>query len=127
MNFILILSVACGGALGSVMRFCFAEWIHRFFERGFPIGTLWVNVTGSFLIGFLSVVLLSKIPSADVWRSFILIGVLGGYTTFSTFSLDSIQLLIQGHFGSALVNIFLSVFLCLTMTFFGMVLANRWF
>lgn len=113
------LAVACGGALGALARY----WLHGAAERlnstAFPVGTLLVNLIGSFLIGVAFVVLLEKLALADVWRPLVMIGFLGAMTTFSTFSLDALLLLQQGHYNSALLYVLGSVILCLTAVFAG--------
>lgn len=114
--------VALGGALGAAARYCTAEFIHAFFERGFPLGTLVVNVVGSFFMGFLVIILLQKFSHDLELRSFFLIGVLGAYTTFSTFALDSFNLFADGKFGFALLNIILSVILCIIAAGLGVYL-----
>jgi CrcB protein len=120
------LLVAAGGALGSVLRF----WLSTIFERrlgeGFPWGTLFVNVTGSFLIGLLFALTTRAgepilAPSA---RAFALVGVLGGFTTFSAFSLQTLNLMRGGQAGLALANIALSLALCLLAVWLGHLLAR---
>lgn len=117
--------IATGGAIGAVARFWMAEFIHLFFERGFPVGTLSVNLIGSFLMGFLSILLFYKFSMAEEWRSFLLIGILGAFTTFSTFSLDTLNLFIQGKVWFGVINILLSFLLCITATGIGVWLAYR--
>jgi len=112
--------VALGGALGAVFRFWVAECVHVFFERGFPYGTLFVNVLGSFLMGFLSFYLFHRFSFSAVTRSFLLIGLLGAFTTFSTFSLDTVNLFISGRLGLGLLYVGLSVLLCVFFAGLGM-------
>jgi CrcB protein len=117
--------VALGGAIGATARYWTAEFIHTFFERGFPLGTLIVNVVGSFLMGFLVIVLLQKFSHDLELRGFFLIGMLGAYTTFSTFALDSFNLFTGGKLGFALLNIMLSVILCIIAAGLGVYLGLR--
>jgi len=129
MNYLLFfkytLFVALGGALGAVARFWVAEFTHLFFERGFPIGTLIVNVVGSFLMGLFAIYLFHKLSFNEELRSFMLIGILGAFTTFSTFSLDTIELVINGNIGFAVMNVTLSVILCILAAGFGVWLGYR--
>jgi CrcB protein len=119
------LMVALGGALGSVLRF----WLSALFERrlgeAFPWGTIFVNVTGSFLIGLLfSLAGRDGAPLlSSSARAFLLVGVLGGYTTFSAFSLQTLNLLRGGQAGLALANISFSLALCLLAVWLGHLLA----
>ena len=118
------LFVALGGAVGAVLRFWSAEFIHLFFERGFPYGTLFVNVVGSFLMGFLAIYLFHKMNFVEELRGLVLIGVLGAFTTFSTFSLDTVNLITTGKVGLAVLNILLSVILCILFAGAGVFLAE---
>lgn len=90
------LVIALGGALGAVSRYGLSGWIQGFSPSTFPIGTLAVNVIGSFLLGFCLYVLESTAPTTEV-RSFVTIGFLGAFTTFSTFSYEAVVLLQGGE------------------------------
>ena len=103
-----ILLIALGGSLGAVARYGLATWIYGQTGTSFPWGTLIINVTGSFAIGFLVELFETTLAPAE-WRSFLTIGFLGAYTTFSTFSLESFNLLRDGELRLAAANILLSV------------------
>lgn len=118
------MSVAIGGAVGSVLRYLIQIQSTQWFGATFPYGTLLVNVVGSLLIGFLSFTLLERVSVSEEVRIAILVGVLGGFTTFSTFSLETLNLIQQGSFISAVGNIFLSVGLCLLACIIGLSLAR---
>ena len=122
-----LIAVMCGGALGSLLRFISVEKAHQLFGVRFPYGTVFVNVAGSLLIGFLAIFLVEKMGVSAIWRAAILIGFLGGFTTFSSFSLDTLGLLEQSSYLLALTNVLLSVLLCLSATFVGMHLARIMF
>ena len=119
-----LVAIAAGGSLGAVMRYALSNAVYSWLGRGFPYGTLSVNVIGSFLIGIAFVLLTEKLTLGSEVRAFILIGFLGAFTTFSTFSLETLNLLQQGFLVKALANILLSVLLCLVATWGGMVLAK---
>jgi len=119
-----LFAIAAGGALGSVMRFSVSNAVYVWLGRGFPYGTLSVNLIGSFLIGIAFILLTERLTLGSELRAFILIGFLGAFTTFSTFSLETLALLQQGLLIKALLNILLSVALCLIATWGGMVLAR---
>lgn len=113
-----LLLVGSGGALGSVARYLVSGWVQRAFGpvQGFPLGTLVVNVTGSLLIGLLAgLVLFRHLPGAGA-RLFLVVGLLGGYTTFSAFSLETVVLLRAGQVSAALLNVALQVGLGLAAT-----------
>lgn len=103
-----VLLIALGGSLGAVARYGLATWIYGQTGTSFPWGTLIINVTGSFAIGFLAELFETTLTPAE-WRSFLTIGFLGAYTTFSTFSLESFNLFRGGELRLAAVNILLSV------------------
>ena len=89
MNLKMIGVVALGGAIGSVLRFMLMSGIGHFWKSHFPLSTLVVNVLGSFAIGALVEILMQHQGSNLLWRGFFIVGVLGGFTTFSTFALDA--------------------------------------
>lgn len=119
-----IFAIAAGGALGAIFRFWMSNGIYALLGRNFPYGTLAVNVLGSLLMGFLYVMLVDKLALGPQWRAALLIGLLGAFTTFSTFSMETLNLVEAGEVFKALLNILLSVSLCLAATWFG-VLAGR--
>ena len=108
------LMVALGGALGSVARFGLSNWIAAKYGGNFPLATLVVNVTGSLVIGYLAATTIN--PTA---RAFLMVGVCGGYTTFSAFSLQNLELLQNGNYGAAALNTSLSVVLCMGAVWLG--------
>jgi CrcB protein len=118
------LAIAAGGAAGSLLRFWMSNGIYGLLGRGFPYGTLAVNVLGSLLMGFLYVLLVDKLALGAAWRGLLLVGLLGGFTTFSAFSMETLALLQDGAALKALLNILLSVALCLGAAWLG-VLAAR--
>ena len=117
--------IALGGALGSMMRFLVSTGIYQWLGRGFPYGTLTVNVIGSFLMGLLAEALISqRITLALDYRAAILVGFMGAFTTFSTFSLDTFYLLEQGQLSKAVLNIAISVGSCLISIWLGLLVAR---
>ncbi len=119
-----IIAIAAGGATGALMRFWVSGWVYAWLGRGFPYGTLMVNVLGSLLMGLLSVLLIERLSLGPEWRAVILIGLLGGFTTFSTFSIETLSLIEAGAHGKALANATLSVVLCVGAAWAG-VIAGR--
>lgn len=113
--------VALGGALGSVARYACSSLAVRWFGNSFPWGTLFVNVSGSFAIGVLAALVTADgrpLLGSDA-RAFAMVGVLGGFTTFSSFSLETLNLVRSGAVGAAAGNIALSVVLCLAGAWLG--------
>jgi CrcB protein len=117
--------VGLGGALGSVARFWASGFVARHFGEAFPFGTLVVNVTGSFLIGFFAT--LTDVDGrwlvAPSFRTFFMAGICGGYTTFSSFSLQTLNLVRDGEWLHAGANAVSSVVLCLVAVWLGHLLA----
>jgi CrcB protein len=120
-----LLFIACGGAFGAVLRYAASNWVYALLGRGFPYGTLFVNVSGSLLIGLLSVVLLERLNISPEWRAALLVGVLGSFTTFSTFSLETLNLIDQGELVTAGFNMLFSVAFCLLAVWFGVVIGRQ--
>lgn len=119
-----LLAIAIGGSLGAVMRYLTSTSVHGLFGTEFPYGTLTVNVVGSLLMGFISILLLERFMLADFWRPIIIIGFLGAFTTFSTFSMETFNLIQTGEMAKAFINMFVNVSLCLGATWIG-VIAGR--
>ncbi len=116
-----VLAIALGGAAGAVLRYGSSLGIHQLLGRGFPYGTLFVNVSGSLLMGILYVLLIERMALSPEWRAGMLVGLLGGFTTFSGFSVETLQLFEEGAFVRAAMNIILSVVLCLAAAWAGMI------
>jgi fluoride exporter len=113
--------VGAGGAMGTILRFWISGVVAQAYGERFPMGTLVINITGSFVIGFFATLtgpegrwLVGSLP-----RQFFMIGICGGYTTFSSFSLQTLNLAREGQWGYAMLNIGLSVVLCLIGVWLG--------
>jgi CrcB protein len=120
-----IIAIAAGGALGSVLRYGISTWVYALAGRGFPYGTLVVNVLGCLAMGVLFVLLVERMGTSAVWRAGLLIGALGGFTTFSTFSIETFNLIEQGAMAKAAGNMAVSLILCVGATWLGVILARQ--
>ena len=111
--------IALGGAAGSVLRYLLGGRVQHFAPHGFPVGTLTVNVLGCLLIGILARLFLNAQPAGE-WRALLVVGFCGGFTTFSTFSIETVGLIDGGEYARAATYIAGSVLLCIMATFAGM-------
>lgn len=116
--------VFLGGGIGSAFRYWLTGSVYHYIKPTFPYGTLVVNVTGCFLIGFLMAVFEERFVVQPLLRLFLTLGILGGFTTFSTFSFETVELLREGSTISGLMNVLLSLGGCLAATFLGNVLGR---
>lgn len=114
-----------GGALGAVSRFIVGTLVLKIYSAVFPLGTFLINVTGSFLIGILMMLFINRPGISANWRLFLVTGILGGYTTFSTFEWETFTALRDGAGAVALLNVMLSVGLGLGGVWIGATLSNR--
>lgn len=119
------LLVALGGALGSVARYGATLGINRYAQSAFPWGTLFVNILGSLLIGILMVWVLKAGELRENYRLLLVTGIMGGFTTFSSFSWETWKLIEDGRLPLAAANIFMSVGICLLATIAGAMLAKQ--
>ena len=120
-----ILAIASGGAIGAVLRYLLSNGTHLLVGRGFPYGTLLVNVIGCLAMGMLYVLFLERLTIGPEWRAAMQVGLLGALTTYSTFSMETLLLFESGEAQKAVINILLSVFLCLGATWVGMILGRQ--
>ena len=113
--------IALGSALGGVGRYACSEWAGEAFGLGFPWGTLIVNVAGSFVIGFFAALTgpAGRLTAPSDARAFVMVGICGGYTTFSSFSFQTLALMQNGAWGRAGLNVTGSVALCLAAVWLG--------
>ena len=119
-----ILAIAGGGALGALGRFWVSAGVYRLLGRDFPWGTLTVNTLGSFLMGMLFVLFLERLATGPELRSAVLVGFLGAFTTFSTFSMETLALIEEGYLGRAFLNIWASVLVCVLACWLGVLLGR---
>ncbi|MDJ0741128.1 MAG: fluoride efflux transporter CrcB [Gammaproteobacteria bacterium] len=119
------LAIAAGGALGALLRFWMSSGVHALLGRGFPYGTLAVNVLGSLLMGYLYIAMLERLALPGEWRAFALVGLLGAFTTFSTFSIETLNLLEQADYAKAFANVLISVVACIAAAYVGVMLARH--
>ncbi|EGQ7849966.1 fluoride efflux transporter CrcB [Vibrio parahaemolyticus] len=117
--------IALGGAIGACSRYLVSEFCVLLFGRGFPYGTLTVNVVGSFIMGLLIAAFENEILATEPWRQVIALGFLGALTTFSTFSMDNVLLMQQGAFFKMGLNILLNVVLSISAAWIGFQLLMR--
>ena len=120
-----VIAIGVGGALGSVLRYWMSTWVHALAGRGFPYGTLAVNVLGCLAMGFLFVLLVERLSNDTVLRAGLLIGLLGGFTTFSSFSIETFNLIEDGAWLKAALNTAVSVALCVGGTWIGVILGRQ--
>lgn len=126
MSFTSCLVVMLGGALGTLGRHLVSALAAPYSDR-LPWGTILINISGSFLIGFFGTLTLAqgRYPVSDTMRLFVMVGICGGYTTFSSFSLQTLDLLRTGHPGRAGANVALSVVACIAFVALGHALGSR--
>ncbi|MDH1113138.1 fluoride efflux transporter CrcB [Rhizobium pusense] len=122
-----IVLVAAGGAIGSVFRYLVGVWSVRLAGVNFPWGTLTVNVVGSFLIGLLVELVARRLNAPMEMRLFLVTGVLGGFTTFSSFSLDAVSLFERGALGLSAVYVLASLSVSIAAVFAGLALGRNLF
>jgi CrcB protein len=125
MNIINCLVVSLGGALGTLARYAVSMWALPI-SREMPFGTILINVTGSFVIRFFGTLTLAhgRYPVPETVRLFVMVGLCGGYTTFSAFSLQTLDLLRGGMVGRATINIAASVVVCIAAVAVGHILGS---
>lgn len=124
MNTIILIFIGAG--LGGVLRYGVSSGVYHLVNKNFPYGTLVVNISGSFLMGFLFILTLERFQNiAPQLRAFLLIGFLGGYTTFSSFSIETINLIENANWFPAILNILLSTILCLIAAWVGVILGRN--
>jgi CrcB protein len=119
-----IVAVALGGAVGALLRYALRELLPPVAEGRVPLATIAANVAGSFLLGFLAVTLLQRSSVPAELRIGVTVGLLGAFTTFSTFSLETVDLLEGGDWPFALLNVTLSVGAALLAVWAGQTLAR---
>jgi fluoride exporter len=120
----MIVLVALGGAVGSIARYLMAARIQTATGWNFPLGTVLVNILGCFLIGILYVLLVARPDPRHELRALLMTGVMGGFTTFSSFSLETVTMAMNGNYGGATLNVAVSVAACLVGTVLGISLAR---
>lgn len=121
---LLVFVVGCGGFIGASLRYLISLWATKGIGPQFPFGTLIVNVLGAIIIGFVTEMSLRTTVVSPTMKTFITTGMMGGLTTFSTFSLETITIFSHGNFGLGSVNIILNLFLSLVGVILGQFIAR---
>ena len=119
------LAVACGGALGAMSRYAVALFVATFWKRDFPLATLLINITGSFILGFFTTFAAEKTPLDPIWRLLVATGFVGAYTTFSTFEYETQRLAESGALVWGALNVITSVAAGFAAVQLGVYLARR--
>lgn len=117
--------IAAGGAVGAVLRYAVSNGVHAMLGRAFPYGTLTVNVLGSLAMGFLYIMLIERLSDNLHLRASLMIGFLGAFTTFSSFSMETLNLLENGEMIKAVMNVLISVVLCLVAAWVGVIIGRQ--
>lgn len=115
-----ILLVGLGGGIGSIVRYLSSKWVYNIFPHHFPWGTFAVNITGCFLIGLFWGLSFKSFESNEHWKMFLMVGVCGGFTTFSAFTLEGIGLLKEQRLALFFLYVAGSVIMGLAATYLGM-------
>ena len=119
------LYVFFGGGIGSVLRYLIAIYMYKNVSASYPFGTFAVNVIGSFTIGFIITHMSSGSPGFHYWRQLFVVGLIGGFTTFSAFSWDTLALFKHHETGAALLNIAANIILCLCAVWVGSLVGDK--
>lgn len=125
MSFPIMLLIGLGGFIGTIARYTSGILFSRLFPSGFPYATLCINLIGCLAIGIIYGYFDRTQADTGNWKSFLTIGICGGFTTFSAFSIENMQLLREGHYGSAILYIFISIIAGLALTFGGFMVARH--
>ena len=123
-NVTTLVAVASGGAIGAILRYVISVWYVTNYSSSFPWPTLIANAIGALFIGILYVLIAEKGLVSVTWRPFLMIGLLGALTTFSSFSLETITLIEQAEWFLAIVYTLSSVLLCIILTWLGIMLTR---
>lgn len=115
-----LLAIALGGAVGALLRYWVSSGVYSILGQDFPYGTLTVNAVGSLLMGLLTILMLERMSVGPEMRGALLIGLLGAFTTFSTFSMETLFLIEQGDVFKAVLNVLLSVVVCISAAWLGL-------
>jgi len=114
-----LLLICLGGAIGTGLRYVTSGVAARWLGADFPYGTLIVNIVGSFLIGLIQQIGTTTLVIPETTRLFLTVGIMGGLTTYSSFSYETVQLVAAGAWGQAWTNVLVTTALCLAMCFLG--------
>jgi fluoride exporter len=116
--------IGAGAFLGANLRYFLQTWTANRWGPGFPYGTLIINVSGSFVLGFFITLVTQRVVVSSEWRAFVAVGLLGGFTTFSSFSVETLNLLQTGRWLAAAANLGGNVCLGLVGAYLGVILAR---
>lgn len=126
-HFLQIIAVGAGGFLGAMSRSIVSNQMYHWLGRDFVYGTLTVNVLGSFVLGLITIAMIDKFHLSLEWKAFLIVGFLGAFTTFSTFTFETVIYLQQGAIEKAMLNITANVILCLLMMWLGIIIGRHYF
>lgn len=121
-----LLCIGAGGGVGAIARYALAGLVHRAFDTSFPLGTLVVNALGCLAIGVLGAMFAAPHLVREETRLLLMVGLLGGFTTFSSFGLETFEAINEGNLGRAGLNIALSVIVCLAAVWVGYRVTEHW-